>query len=47
MIPHVVRWLLTAGILAVVWCHAHWSVALALTGLSLANEMKSVPGRLM
>ena len=38
MIPTVIRWLLTTALLSVVWLSAHWSVALAITGLSMANE---------
>lgn len=34
----VIRLILTAVLLVVVWLNAHWSVALAITGLSLANE---------
>ena len=38
MISMAIRWLLTVALLVVVWFNAHWSVALMLTGLSIANE---------
>ena len=36
-----VRIILTGVILVVVWNHAHWSVALAITGLTLNGEAVS------
>ena len=39
IIAMFVRWLLTGVLLAVVWSHTHWSVALTLTGLCVANEL--------
>jgi hypothetical protein len=38
--PYVlgVRMALTAALLVVVWMHAHWSVALMVTLLAMANE---------
>ena len=36
------RWALTIILLLVVWFHSHWSVALAITGLSIANEIESL-----
>jgi len=34
----VVRLILTILLLVIVWMNSHWSVALAITGLSVANE---------
>jgi hypothetical protein len=36
-----IRCLLTALLLIVVWRHSHWSVALTLTGLCIANELNA------
>lgn len=41
MITNAVRWVLTAALLLIVWCHAHWSVASALTFLTLTAEVNS------
>ena len=35
----VIRIALTVVLLWIVWHHAHWSVALCLTGLAMANEL--------
>lgn len=36
------RWLLTIALLVVVWVHAHWSVALSITLLSINAEAASI-----
>lgn len=36
--PVLLRFGLTAILMVTVWFHAHWSVALAITGLAIANE---------
>ena len=41
MITGIVRMLLTFGLLVIAWRNSHWSVALALTGLSVSNEINS------
>lgn len=38
MITLILRLLLTVVLLVIVWRHSHWSVALAITLLSVANE---------
>jgi hypothetical protein len=38
---NIVRWLGEAVLLAYVWTHAHWSVALSITGLTLGQELQS------
>lgn len=35
----IIRWLFTVVLLAVVWSHSHWSVALSISFLSVANEL--------
>lgn len=40
------RLLLTAALLAVVWRHSHWSVALTLTLLTIVSEMRDWTTRL-
>jgi hypothetical protein len=35
------RFALTALLCVLVWLNSHWSVALAITALSLANELNS------
>lgn len=35
----LLRWILTAALLWVVWHHSHWSVALSMTLLAASNEM--------
>lgn len=35
-----VRWILSAGMLFIVWHHAHWSVALMLTLLVIKVEIE-------
>jgi Flp pilus assembly protein TadB len=42
MIRRVVRWSLGAGLLWIVWHHAHWSVALSLTLIFFALELRAV-----
>ena len=37
-----IRWFLTVVLLVVVFFHAHWSVGLAITLLSVANELNEV-----
>ena len=39
--PRIFRFVLTGVLLAVVWLHTHWSVALAITLLTVANEITS------
>ena len=34
-----IRYALTGIVLMVVWTHTHWSVALAVTGLSIIAEL--------
>ncbi len=38
----VARWLITACILVLVWQNVHWSVALAITGLSVNAEVIAI-----
>jgi hypothetical protein len=39
---NLVRWILIGTLLWVVWHHAHWSVALTLTGLAISNEFTAM-----
>lgn len=41
IVPVGLRLVMTPILLSEVWRHAHWSVALALTLLSVANEVRS------
>lgn len=41
----VIRLLLTAGTLVVVWRHSHWSVALVLTMMAINNEVSAYVSR--
>lgn len=36
---NIIRWTATVIMLVVVWMHAHWSVALCLTNLSVCVEL--------
>jgi hypothetical protein len=38
----IVRNILGCGLLAVVWLHSHWSVALSISLLYWANEIRSI-----
>lgn len=40
IIWYALRLILTGVVLAATWQHAHWSVALTLTALSIDNEIK-------
>lgn len=37
----IARWILSAILLLIVWTHAHWSVALVLTLMTINNEITS------
>ena len=40
MTRRLIRYVITIALLAVVWRHAHWSVALALTLIAIAQELQ-------
>ena len=46
MIGRIARWILSAGLLWIVWHHAHWSVALSLTLIFFALELHGEAARL-
>ena len=41
IITIILRWLVEACLLLLVWQHSHWSVALVVTLLGIANEFQN------
>jgi hypothetical protein len=38
-LTRIIRYIATVVLLWIVWTHAHWSVAIAITGLSVETEI--------
>lgn len=43
----IYRWLLSIVLIVIVWFHAHWSVALSITLLCVANEFDAIAIRVL
>lgn len=41
MTKHIVRYILSSGLLILVWLHIHWSAALVLTLLTIESEISA------